>query len=79
MSTPTPGPFGSNACGCTVGKLGKYISIDYCSVHEAAADLLAALEGLLKWEVSVGADEVPEIRPHLKAARDAIAKARGGK
>jgi len=40
--TPEPGPHGSLPCGCTITYLGNVISMDYCSTHAAAPELLAA-------------------------------------
>lgn len=36
-------------CGCKIGKLGKYQSIDYCKMHEAAYEMLEALERVMRY------------------------------
>ncbi len=44
---PTPGPFGALKCGCTIVKLGQFIDIEFCSMHDAAPALLAGLDRVL--------------------------------
>lgn len=74
MSKPTPGPFGSFRCGCTIGNEDGYISIVRCSLHDAATDLLEACKRLLMHggHLPTAAEEQDR-----KFAGAAIAKAEG--
>ncbi len=49
MSAPTPGPFGSLKCGCTVQKLGEWIDLEYCDAHRAGPGLLALLKEMVEY------------------------------
>jgi len=63
-------------CEARVHPDGSGVEIDYCSTHEAAPDLLAALRDCadyLQASVDEGADD--DSTPFLAAALAAIAKA----
>lgn len=77
MSAPRPGPFDSRKCGCTVGKLETYLSIDYCPMHEAAPELLEALKKHLTWYEGGPAGLDIDEKKLIAETRAAIAKARG--
>jgi hypothetical protein len=68
-------------CEARVHPDGSGVEIDYCSAHEAAPDLLAALRDCADYlEVTVEAlaasgGEADDSAPLLAAARAAIAKA----
>jgi hypothetical protein len=62
-------------CGCNVSRLETPFGddIDYCSLHAAAPDLLAALEEIANYH---GQALVPAVHM-MTVARCAIAKAKG--
>lgn len=64
-------------CGCGVAIYEAGASINQCSLHRAASDLLAACEGIMEWLVDEGSDD--EGWPLVDQVKAAIAKAKGGK
>jgi hypothetical protein len=70
MSEHSAGP-----CYCQIlGDEWGHEYIEYCSLHAAAPELLAALEGALELLVTCEEDETLHT---VRTARAAIAKARG--
>lgn len=72
MSAPT-----LTDCGCVarVHPDGSGIEIDYCDLHEAAPDLLAALQDMLATHTARNVCGLERLTQVHQAARAAIAKA----
>lgn len=65
-------------CSCTIRINGKVLSIEYCSVHKAAPELLKALKEMLYAYAPYRNENAPErLHSAVRNAGNAIAKAEG--